>query len=52
MVRPPIGETQGFAEAWLDWHDSQKIDWGKWSFLLAVAVAMVTFLGWLLSVHS
>jgi hypothetical protein len=44
--------TQGFAEAWLDWHDSHKINWGKWSFLLAVAVAMVTFLGWLLSVYS
>jgi hypothetical protein len=32
--------TRGFAEAWLDWHDSHKINWGKWSFLVAMAVAI------------
>jgi hypothetical protein len=41
--------TQGFAEEWLDWRDSHKINCEKWSFLLAVAVGIVGFVGWLLS---
>jgi len=40
--------TQSFAKAWLDWHDSHKINRRKWGFLLAMAVAVVAFLGWLL----
>ena len=40
--------THSFAKAWLDWHDSHKINKRKWSFVLAMAVAVVAFLGWLL----
>ena len=40
--------TQSFAKAWLDQYDSHKINREKWGFVLAMAVAVVAFLGWLL----
>ena len=49
MIR--MGQTwvaRSFAKAWLDWHDSHKINRRKWGFLFAMAVAVVAFLGWLL----
>jgi hypothetical protein len=40
--------TQGFAEKWLDWHDSRKPNWSKRGVLLALLIAIVGFVGWLL----
>jgi hypothetical protein len=46
-----IGEawvTQGFAEEWLDWYDARKPNWSKRAVLLALALAIIGFVGWLL----
>jgi hypothetical protein len=40
--------TQGFAEQWLDWHDARKPNWSKRGVLLALLIAIVGFVGWLL----
>ena len=39
--------TQGFAGEWLDWHDSHKINWSKWGVVLALVVAIVGLVQWL-----
>jgi len=39
--------TQGFAGGWLDWHDSHKINWSKWGVVLALVVAIVGLVRWL-----
>ena len=47
-----IGETwmpQGFAEAWLDWRDWHKINWSKWGVVLALFVAIVGLVRWLVA---
>jgi len=40
--------TQSFAKAWLGRYGSHKSNRRKWGFVLAMAVALVAFLGWLL----
>ena len=46
----PVGKensvTKGYVLDWLAWNDSRKVDWDKWRFLLAVAVASCGFVGW------
>jgi len=45
-----IGETwmpQGFAEAWLDWRDSLKINWSICGVGLALVVALAGLVRWL-----
>jgi hypothetical protein len=45
-----IGEvsmTQGFAEEWLNWRESHKINWTKWGFFLAMVVALAGLIRWL-----
>jgi hypothetical protein len=38
---------QGFAEAWLDWRDSLKINWSIWGVGLALVVALAGPVQWL-----
>jgi hypothetical protein len=40
--------TQGFAEQWLDWHDARNPNWSQRGVLLALLIAIVGFVGWLL----
>ena len=45
-----IDETwvpQGFAEAWLDWRDSPKLNWSIWGVGLALLVALAGLVRWL-----